>query len=345
MNTINRLGCLLVIGLLAGCGGQRVDSPNSGSAVTTAPAAGGRTRGVSADWLDAMPKPAPEQSRATPPALVMNQPVQWSELRPLLVEAGGGQVLAEVVIDRLLTQRLRSRGLKVSEAEIQRERTAMLQAIDPDPNQGTVLLEKVRKRRGLGDTRFQLLLRRNAGLRKLVADQASVSDVMVQLDYQFKYGRKYEVRMIQVANLSDAQQVKATLANGLPFAEAAMKLSLHESAARGGLLPPLSTVDPTIPKAVRDLLPTLAVEQVSDPIAMPDGFALFMLVRKVPARDVALDTVRQQLHDELKRRLEKKLMERESRIMIEQADVTVLDPTLNKLWKDQRQLMLELEKR
>ncbi len=252
-------------------------------------------------------------------------------------ETAGAAVLADVVVDRMLADRLSQNGMTVTAADIDAERELLLRTLDPtDENQAARLLVELRQARGLGDVRFEALLRRNAGLRKLVADEVRVTPEMVSQQYELRYGVRYQPRIITADALRDLTAVRERLDAGESFSDLAAERSTDVSAAQGGLLSPISPVDPSYPQALRSLLPTLEPGQVSDPIALDGSFALVKLERKVEGQPVALDDVQEELTEQVRLRVEGALMNRLGRSLIGEARVTVLNPSLGESWRRQQ---------
>ena len=147
---------------------------------------------VGAHALQTAPPPAPGGSAApgapaaTPPAMPpagaksadgaagvaamwKQQVVTWDRLRPVLAELAGSQALEEVLLDAMLEDRARERGIAPDEAAIAREEETLRGYLDRDPARADRLLSEVRARQGLGPARWRALLRRNAILRAMVA--------------------------------------------------------------------------------------------------------------------------------------------------------------------------------
>lgn len=264
--------------------------------------------------------------------------ITLADLRGPLFEAAGGQVLSEWLLQRLIDRRLAERGLtaQINDAAVARERADMLATLDPDPDQAQRILDQIRRRRGLGRQRFDSLLRRNAGLRRLVADQVQVTDLAIEQAFQLRHGPRYEARLITAAGFAQAVELVQQARRGAAFADLAAEHSTDVSRLQGGLLGQISAADPTYPLAVRTTLAQLEVGQVSDPVALDDGFAILKLERKIPADAVQLDAVRDELTRQVRRQAEAALMQQLARDLLAEAQVLVLDPTLQRAWEDHR---------
>lgn len=279
-------------------------------------------------------------------AYLDGRPIGHNDLQASLYEAAGGQVLAETILDRRIDLRLTQRGLSLTPAQIEAEKTAMLKSLDPNnDDQAVRLLRELRRRRGLGDLRFEQLLRRNAAMRLLVQDEVKITDNELNQAYAIEYGPRYEVRLITVENLSMASQIsRRARGEGVPaesFIEMAVRTSTDPSRVQGGLLAPVSPADGTWPDGIRKAVEQLEEGKVSDPIAIEKGFAVIKLERKIPAKPIQLEAVRADLTARVRRNTERVLMQRLARTMLNEVELIVTDRTLRESWTQQKELMFQ----
>ncbi len=282
---------------------------------------------------------------AAPVAYVAGVAVSDAQLRPGLVEAAGAQVFSDAVIGRVVADRLAQLGIAITEQDRDAEVQRLAQTLDDDPDTAARLLRELRTRRGLGDTRFAALVTRNAGLRALVRDRVVVGEPAVQQAYRLAYGRSVRVRLIVAPSLARAtalrERASAPGASDADFARLAAEESTDASAAQGGLLSPLRPDDSSYPRSLRNAADRLAVGDVSPPIAIDGGFALLRCLERLPAQDVALDTVRPAIEAQVRRRAERVLMQQAARELVSGAEVVVLDPVLKAGWERERDGLLE----
>lgn len=269
---------------------------------------------------------------ARPPVIVESRVVEWAEIRPLLAEAAGASVLQEVVLDRALAPALNDAGITIGAAQVDAERALFYETLSDDPDVSARLARELRARQGLGRNRFERLLRRNASLRALVRDQVQVTDeAMLQL-HQTTYGPKRQCRIMVLPTLGDAQAAITRLTRGEFFGDVAVDVSTDASAARGGLLPPLSRGDASYPEALREALWALAPGGVSPPVLLGDNYAVLTLVRNVDAQDVELDAVRAELGRQLRLSQERLLMDQLARRLFADSSVVIIDDGLKESW-------------
>ena len=279
-------------------------------------------------------------------AYLEGRPITDNDLKAAVYEAVGGQVLAELILDRKVERRLAERGLTISQADVAQEKTLLLRSLDANNDNNAVrLLRELRTRRGLGDQRFEKLLWRNAAMRALIRDEVVVNDDVIDQAYQIEYGAKYEIRLIMVESLSKAQAILTEARGqggaGGSFIDLAVKHSTDTSRSQGGLLAPVSPMDPTWPEGIRKAVTGLEEGKISDPIAMDRGFALIRLERKIPASAVKLADVQTELSTRLRRNLERVRMQALARELLAKVDLLVTDRTLRQSWERQKEEMFE----
>jgi foldase protein PrsA len=278
---------------------------------------------------------------ARPAALVNGRMLEWGSIRDGLTEAAGGEVLAEVILDRLLHEELQKAGIVLGPDALAGERALLLSSLHEDVNQAVRLLQELRERSGLGPARFEMLLRRNASLRALVRDTVVVSDEAVAAMHERRHGPRRQARLIVVKSLEEAQRAIDRLNAGEAFADVAAEASIDPSAARGGLLEPISAADPTYPRAIREALGLLKAGEISPPVLLPESFAILTLVREIPADDVSLGESRDAMARLVRLEQERLLMEQMARRLLGGATIAVFDDSLKfsfDLWRRRGQV-------
>ena len=292
---------------------------------------------------DAAPPGGAQRDKPTdsrPVAYIDGVAVTRDGLHHLLIEAQGGQVLSEILLDRAITRRLSEQGLTLTDNDLQAERDQLLAGLSDDADQATRLLKMMRDQRGLGEKRFAMLLRRNAGLRILVKDGVGVSDASIRQAYAVRYGKRYRVRLITADTIDALTNARRRVLAGESFTDLAIAVSTDASVSQGGLLSPISPADAAYPKAIRDAMPKLSLadraSRLSPVIALPEGFALLWLEEVIEREAPPIDAVRDELARVVRLELERVRMRQLARVLIDQANVVVLDPALDQSWQNQR---------
>lgn len=287
----------------------------------------------------------PTSPRVAPSGQVMayigGEPVRTADLLVPLIEATGGEILSELVLDEMLRRRLDTAGLTLTTAALDAERAILMETLSADEDQAARLLAELRQRRGWGTVRFDALLRRNAGLRALVADRVTLNEAAVQQAYRLQHGPSSRVRLIVAESLRDARRLRRRVVEDAePFGEVAALASTDVSAAQGGLLSPIRPEDTSYPAAMRQAIELLDVGQVSQPVAIDGGFALIQLEEKIAGSGVEFDDVKESLKQSVRGRAERVLMQQLARELVSAAELIVLDPTLKNLWEAQRESLI-----
>jgi len=274
------------------------------------------------------------------PATINGEPVSWRQLLPILSEAGGGVALEEITFDILLGRAAERAGVAVTPEDIKREETLLARTIgrtaDADDETAARLLRDVRRARSLGSARYNALLRRTAILRRLVADEVNITNAAVEQMHAIRHGERFRARLITVNSESAAELALRRLREGEPFGEVAAALSTDASAARGGVIEPISPADPTYPSSLRAALKALEPGRLSPIVALDSGYAVLLLEERIEPDGVALGEVREELEQAVRLRQERMAMNAYAQRLLERADVVVFDPHLSQSWRHRR---------
>ncbi len=285
---------------------------------------------------DDRPHPVATVIDARPVAIVNGRGVNWGELRPLLNEAAGPEVLREYILNRLVHETAVAAGVVVGHEQIETERQLLLDSLSDDPDTAIRLLETLREQQGLGKVRFERLLSRNAALRAMVRDRVQVTDADVQQLHEVTYGPKRQGRIIVTRDLADARAAGERIAAGEPFMDVAVRVSIDSSAPRGGLLEPIALADASYPEALRLALWRLDPGETSQPILVDGQYALLMLVREINAQEVPFADVRDELARQARLSKERLQMDQLARRLTEDVSVTIFDDVLHDVWRRAR---------
>lgn len=270
---------------------------------------------------------------ARPAAIIEGKVLDWGELRPLLNEAAGARVLQEVVLDRQLDERIAAAGIVITDDDVDAERSLFYETLSSDPDVSARLARELRARQGLGRVRFARLLRRNARLRALVRGDVEISDEAVGVMYELVHGPTREARLMVLPTLGQAQAAIDRVESGELFGEVAAELSTDTSAARGGMLAPISNRDATYPEALRQSLFALEQGELSPPVLLGDRYAVLLMMREIEGDGADPQEVRADLERAVRLNQERLLMDRLGRELLAEASVTILDDQLAWSWE------------
>ena len=320
------LAALIVTGLVQGCASKGGDPDLAGlrraeRAVTPARGAG----------------------KGQPPLLIEGEPVFWEELGPPLAEGMGGVIVEEIALERMLRAELEARNTTLATDADARERELLARSLQlgaPELDPG-VAMARLRRERGLGERRFDALLRRNAMLRALVAPEVTVTEDQLALAHAVRHGTRVVIRLIAVPSAQEAARIRDELASRgsdlrAAFIEAAASRSTDPSAQRGGLVEPFSPTDPAYEHPVRSMVGTMQEGELSPVTGLASGYALIYLESILPGDGTTLEQVRPDLETLVRARQERLLMDELAADLLARARITALDPSLHASWQARR---------
>ena len=303
---------------------------------------------LAAVWITGCSEPSPARRMETlpPEVIVDGRPVAlvdgigaaWEDLRPALLEAAGGEVLAEWILQRKIEAALLESDRRLGPAGIEAEQQMLLQQLSSDPEEAARLLARLRDRRALGPVRYASLLRRNAGLRMLVAEGVRVTPEDVRAAFDRAHGPRRQVRLIVVPELGAAAAIREEITSGgRRFADLATERSTDLSAARGGLLEPFARQEPGLPESLRRASFALTEPgDISDPVLLPEGVALVQLVALTPGDGTSWEDGHDAAERQARLAAERLAMEVLARELTASASVTPLDPSMRDAWQRRR---------
>jgi len=267
-----------------------------------------------------------------PPAIWKGTVIEWSELQPVLSERAGAVALEEVLLDRQLAKLIAERNLTVDAAMLAEEQRALLAGFSDNPERAERLLLELRAVQGLGEHRWKSLLRRNASARLLVQEQVQLTPVAVDAAMDAAHGAKRRCRVIALADLKACTEAKRRLDAGEPFGEVAADMSNDSSAPRGGLVNPVSRLDPSWPASFRQTLWSLPKGGVSAPVMMDQRYVIIRMQDEIAA-DAPDLAARAAAERDVRRAQERVQMEAlVSGLRQTQRDAVIFDESLRDAW-------------
>jgi parvulin-like peptidyl-prolyl isomerase len=245
---------------------------------------------------DALPKA--ERPQHDVMAVVNGQDIRREALAAACVDRFGEEVLEGLVNKQLIEHHCRNRGITVTPQETSAEVDRMAERFKIGRQQW---LEMLARERGINQQQYERdILWPTLALRKLAADQLTVSDEQLEAAYETQYGEAVKARLIVVATREQAETLHRQLtARPEEFPRLAMNHSQDvNSASIGGLIQPIRrhVGDPSIEQAVFALEPN----QISAIIPVANQFAILKCEGRIPARNVPLESVRDDLAERIK---------------------------------------------
>lgn len=283
-------------------------------------------------------RPAPSRTVAT----VNGVNLERRELVDLLIRSRGLSLLQQMILRETAMQEARRKGVAINAADVEQEYEYTLQADqfngkDPDkltPARREQLIEDWVRSRGVSRDELQLAMERQACLRKLVQDRIEVDETLLRKEYDRTYGEKVEVRHIQIEAARYYPQIKQRLERGEKFEDLARQFSINGlSKPRGGLLPPFSAADDTVPGVFVKAAFALQPGQYTNPIEAEGGVHVLMLERRIPAETVNFEDVRPTLTRHVRARLTTTAMQDLGTRLLMAAELRIEDPGLRDQYK------------
>lgn len=289
---------------------------------------------VIALWADQNAPAAPAAADVGIAAVCDKDSITWQELQPVLAERAGAAALEEVLLDKRVRAAAQDRGIVVTDEMMKREGDSLRAQLSPDGARAEQLLDEVRARQGLGPRRWQALLWRNAALRAMVARDVEVRPEQVTAQVDAVYGPKRRARVIAVPDMRAAQKAIERLKAGEAFGDVAAEVSTDASASRGGLIAPVSRLDPAYPASFREALWSIAgVGEVSSPVLSSNGLVLVRFEGEEPAAAQPPADARTAAERAVRFAQERARMEELARDLVRGAKPTIFDDGLADSWQ------------
>ena len=276
-------------------------------------------------------------SQDTTVAVVNGQPIKRDRLLKTLLPAYGSKVLDQLVLLDVVRQEAARRGIIVMPDEVQAEFEKILNDMAPRKNrrEQMALFNFMLKKRNITRVEFDILVERQACLRRLVDPNVTVTESMLEEEFERQYGRQVVVRQLVRSSFRDIQQAQQLLEAGAEFKMLVDRLSQDQpSLNRDGLIGPFSRVDEHIPEPVRQAAFALKSVGQHSPIvrffdqADLEWWCLLQLEKDYPAEEVDKTQVNKELRQIIQRRvINRRTLELQRRLK-KQASITLLDHTL-----------------
>ena len=263
-----------------------------------------------------------------PIAVVDGARIDLADVRASLLETVGAEIVRERALDRAIAREATRRNLEADEAAIARERTLLVETLSADPDRAELLLAELRRARGLGPIRFAALLRRNALLRLLVAEDVVVDEDVVRGAWDKVHGPRRVARVIATRDLRSAEEARRRILAGEDFTVVAVETSIDASAPRGGRLAPISRLDPSWPAGFRRALFELEPGTLSKSIPIEGRMLVFEIVEELPEDGVTFAEGRPQAERAARLAAERLMMDRLARRLVPEASIEPLDQSL-----------------
>ena len=333
-----------------------------GCAAAAKPERDGPARSISAAWQQRdrptdPPKPQyRERKTATAPlapthtpadvdtiAKVNSRSISRDRLVDLLVRSRGAEVLEQLAAYESAVALATEKGLTISPKDVAYERRLAAERIwNPlapftsapmDDASAEQLLQTVLAEKRISPPEFDLLLRRNAYLRKIVEHDEAFSEAQYAAEFQRAYGERVRVRHIQLATPAEVARVQERLDAGESFESLARTHSANRASAQnGGLLEPFARNEDQLPEVFRQAAFALKPGDMSGAVRAGEWYHLIRVESHIPPQRRDLHGVRDKLTERLRRRLGEAAMFSLYEKLLREATIEVFDPALREAY-------------
>ncbi len=239
------------------------------------------------------PGPAEADSNAVL-AIVDGQPVTADELWWYMSQTGGGRLLDELILSRLLAAEAAAQGVKVTEPEVDDALSALRAGYPSETAFSRWLRDSGQTLKGL-----RMQLARDLLIEKLLAERAGLTEEGIEQYYaahpdEFSEPPRVHLFDIVTLTLDEAFTARERLAAGESFADVAREMS-HDPTARDGGDRGWIVPDDVLRPNVAEVVFAMEAGEVSDPVDCGDHFHVFYAREVEPGRLIPLEEARQQV--------------------------------------------------
>ncbi len=254
--------------------------------------------------------------------------IRKEDLWVALIELGGKEALDDFALNISLESELQSRGLEIYPKDIQEEENLFFAL---DSNLNTDMLTNMLQKKGIGNIRKKQLLWRNAALRKLIKDQVIITDDAVLRMFSIVHGAAYPSRIIVISTLDEANKIVKQLKSGIPFSDVAIEESIDSSAIAGGRVNPISIADPIWPSPIREVISTIDIHSISDPIFIGDRWVILQVTDIPIVSNTTFNDAEFEMRQLATLAQERFLMESLAQSLSEKNTIKIIDADLKRL--------------
>jgi len=235
--------------------------------------------------------PAPEPKVL---AVVNGQNITDKQLWWAMEQGWGGEILDHIITDLLVRQAAAEAGLKVGTPEVDAE-LATIKSDYPSEQAFQQMLRDL----GMTLKSFRLDLHRDLLIDKLLAKRAGIDEEGLREYYQahraeFTTAAKVHLFDIVTLTLEDAYAARERLAAGEEFRTVASEVS-HDPTAKEGGDRGWITPDDVLEDKVRDVVFSMQLGEISNPVQMQDHCHIFYAKQIQPGETLSLEQARPEI--------------------------------------------------
>lgn len=278
---------------------------------------------------------------AVPIAAVNGVGVDRRDFVRLLVQAHGLPLLQRIILRDAARQEAKRAGITVDRADIEAEYDVTIRESmgasatgEWSTTQRDKFIDELVRMRGWSREELDIVMERQALLRRLVQPRIRITPEELRMAYNREHGEKVEVRHIQLAAARQWPQIKAQLDRGEDFGKLASSYSENRaSRMNGGLLPPFTRGDPTVPAIFVKTAFELAPGQISSPISYEGALHVFKLERRIDPTGVPFEHGKAALEATLKRQMAAAEMDKLAAELLQKCELRIEDRALREQYR------------
>jgi len=277
-------------------------------------------------------------------AFVNGQSIASQDFLSTLIEARGLALLQQLLFLEAVKGAAEKESINLTPALVEREYDLTLaEAADGNekkltPKEREALIDSWCDRRGIPRTELRIAMQRQALLRQMAKRKIRVTGALVEEEFNRINGAKVEVRHLQLPSRRSYARIKSRLGRDEPFINLVHEYSINAiSKASGGLLPPFTRNDRTVPERFAEVAFALKPGEISPLFEAEGSYHLIKLERKIEATGGALGDGRQDIERRLQRRLVTAEMEKLGRQILDAAKIEIEQEDLRRQYiRDQK---------
>ncbi len=276
--------------------------------------------------------PVAEESKII--AIVEDIPIRRNELWQTLIHMNGQQALDEAVLDIGIAKELERLDIAINASDLHHERALLVEAFKVE--QFDDIFDVLWETRSLSEQQVEQLIRRNAGLRKLVANSVHVTDEAIERMYHILHGPSAATCVVICNSREDIHKALDALQKGQSFSDVAKNHSVDPSKANGGLIGSVVYADPKWPAPLREQVKSLKLGSYSSPFLMDEAWVIAFKQDEQTGSGLALESVKEEVSLVAKRALERLKMDRLTEQILQTYQPTIYDDTLREALRSNR---------
>jgi len=278
-------------------------------------------------------------------ATVNGRSIARRRLIDLLIRSRGADVLEQLIAYECAAAEAAAKGITITASDVAFERRLAAERLwnplgpfttaDLDRDEADRLLDMVIAQKRISPAEFDLVLRRNAYLRRIIEHDEAFTELDYRAEYERAYGERVRVRHIQLATPAEVARIQERLDAGESFEALARTHSANRaSAQQGGLLEPFARNEERIPEIFRQTAFALKPGAVSGAVRAGEWYQLIRVEERIPAEAPPMGEVRTELARRLRERLSDRAMFALYERLVGEATIEVYDPVLRDAYRE-----------